>query len=185
MKRAANPKAGPDRLPPSDRLDPLKGGRSVTKFPVAWYSPTVSNLSSIVAKLNMICPSGHAESRTRTRSSRVVSNVNRRRPIYAAAHPHPGRFYAGCSTFLPVFDCRVDTFEALHNRSPFAVDAICMVGARVRDGGGQLILNPLGLFTIFPQERPAKHTTDVWRQSRTYHVLLSSPLWPAWKRSRP
>ncbi|KAF9229106.1 hypothetical protein BS17DRAFT_771032 [Gyrodon lividus] len=45
-------------------------------------------------------------------------------------------FYAGCSTFLPVFDSRVDTFDALHERSPFAVDAICMVGARVRDGGG-------------------------------------------------
>jgi hypothetical protein len=45
-------------------------------------------------------------------------------------------FYAGCSTFLPVFDSRVDTFDALHHRSPFAVDAICMVGARVRDGGG-------------------------------------------------
>ncbi|KAH0838170.1 hypothetical protein J3R83DRAFT_6421 [Lanmaoa asiatica] len=45
-------------------------------------------------------------------------------------------FYVGCSTFLPVFDSRVDTFDALHHRSPFAVDAICMVGARVRDGGG-------------------------------------------------
>ncbi|KIJ21916.1 hypothetical protein PAXINDRAFT_159912 [Paxillus involutus ATCC 200175] len=45
-------------------------------------------------------------------------------------------FYAGCSTFLPVFDSRVDTFDTLHERSPFAVDAICMVGARVRDGGG-------------------------------------------------
>ncbi|OAX44416.1 hypothetical protein K503DRAFT_765034 [Rhizopogon vinicolor AM-OR11-026] len=45
-------------------------------------------------------------------------------------------FYAGCSTFLPVFDCQVDTFEALHERSPFAVDAICMVAARVKDGGG-------------------------------------------------
>ncbi|KAH7885934.1 hypothetical protein F5I97DRAFT_1927803 [Phlebopus sp. FC_14] len=46
-------------------------------------------------------------------------------------------FYAGCSTFLPVFDNRVDTFDSLHERSPFAVDAICMVGARVRDGGGK------------------------------------------------
>ncbi|KAF8140417.1 hypothetical protein EV363DRAFT_1393324 [Boletus edulis] len=45
-------------------------------------------------------------------------------------------FFAGCSTFLPVFDSQVDTFDALHHRSPFAVDAICMVGARVRDGGG-------------------------------------------------
>jgi hypothetical protein len=45
-------------------------------------------------------------------------------------------FYAGCSTFLPVFDCQVDTFDGLHERSPFAVDAICTVAARVRDGGG-------------------------------------------------
>jgi hypothetical protein len=51
------------------------------------------------------------------------------------------RYYAGCSTFLPVFDCQVDTFDALHERSPFAVDAICMVAARVKDGGG-------GLFTL-------------------------------------
>ncbi|KAI6047737.1 hypothetical protein EDC04DRAFT_2619708 [Pisolithus marmoratus] len=46
-------------------------------------------------------------------------------------------FYAGCSTFLPVFDSHSDTFDALHGRSPFAVDAICMVAARVRDGGGK------------------------------------------------
>ncbi|KAH7910701.1 hypothetical protein BJ138DRAFT_1008198 [Hygrophoropsis aurantiaca] len=46
-------------------------------------------------------------------------------------------FYHGCSTFLPVFDCNVDTYDALHERSPFAVDAICMVAARVRDGGGK------------------------------------------------
>ncbi|KAJ6627093.1 hypothetical protein B0H10DRAFT_1995385 [Mycena sp. CBHHK59/15] len=44
-------------------------------------------------------------------------------------------FYHGCSTFLPVFDSNSDTFEALHDRSPFAVDCICMVAARVRDGG--------------------------------------------------
>ncbi|KAG5729514.1 hypothetical protein E4T56_gene4612 [Termitomyces sp. T112] len=45
-------------------------------------------------------------------------------------------FYHGCSTFLPVFDEAHDTFDALHERSPFAVDCICMVAARVRDGGG-------------------------------------------------
>ncbi|KAG6818076.1 hypothetical protein H0H87_009231 [Tephrocybe sp. NHM501043] len=44
-------------------------------------------------------------------------------------------FYSGCSTFLPVFDMAHDTFDALHERSPFAVDCICMVAARVRDGG--------------------------------------------------
>ena len=47
------------------------------------------------------------------------------------------RFFHGCSTFLPVFDSAVDTFASLHERSPFAVDSICMVAARVRDGGGK------------------------------------------------
>ena len=47
------------------------------------------------------------------------------------------RFYHGCSTFLPVFDASVDTYDALHERSPFAVDVICMVAAKVRDGGGK------------------------------------------------
>ncbi|TFK77263.1 hypothetical protein BDN72DRAFT_35198 [Pluteus cervinus] len=46
-------------------------------------------------------------------------------------------FYNGCSTFLPVFDARTDTYESLRERSPFAVDCICMVAARVRDGGGK------------------------------------------------
>ncbi|KAF9527784.1 hypothetical protein CPB83DRAFT_767806 [Crepidotus variabilis] len=44
-------------------------------------------------------------------------------------------FYHGCSTFLPVFDSSTDTYDALHERSPFAVNAICAVAARVRDGG--------------------------------------------------
>ncbi|KAI8990468.1 hypothetical protein BD414DRAFT_483741 [Trametes punicea] len=51
-------------------------------------------------------------------------------------------FYHGCSTFLPVFDANVDTYDALHERSPFAVDVICMVAAKVRDGGG----NPSEVF---------------------------------------
>ncbi|KZT02423.1 uncharacterized protein LAESUDRAFT_730171 [Laetiporus sulphureus 93-53] len=46
-------------------------------------------------------------------------------------------FYHGCSTFLPIFDANVDTYDALHERSPFAVDCICMVAAQVRDGGGK------------------------------------------------
>ncbi|KAI0347809.1 hypothetical protein BDW22DRAFT_1384698 [Trametopsis cervina] len=46
-------------------------------------------------------------------------------------------FYHGCSTFLSVFDASIDTYDALHERSPFAVDCICMVAARVRDGGGE------------------------------------------------
>ncbi|KZT30720.1 hypothetical protein NEOLEDRAFT_1126328 [Neolentinus lepideus HHB14362 ss-1] len=45
-------------------------------------------------------------------------------------------FYHGCSTFLPVFDVSVDTYDSLHDRSPFAVNCICMVAALVRDGGG-------------------------------------------------
>lgn len=45
-------------------------------------------------------------------------------------------FYHGCSTFLPIFDANVDTYESLRERSPFAVTAICMVAAKVRDGGG-------------------------------------------------
>lgn len=46
-------------------------------------------------------------------------------------------FYHGCSTFLPIFDVNIDTFDALHERSPFAVDCVCMVAAQVRDGGGK------------------------------------------------
>lgn len=46
-------------------------------------------------------------------------------------------FYHGCSTFLPVFDSTSDTYDALHERSPFAVDSICLVAARVRDGGAK------------------------------------------------
>ncbi|KAG8897423.1 hypothetical protein FRB99_008163, partial [Tulasnella sp. 403] len=45
-------------------------------------------------------------------------------------------FFTGCSMFLPVFDAITDTYDALHKRSPFCVDAICMVAAKVRDGGG-------------------------------------------------
>lgn len=46
-------------------------------------------------------------------------------------------FYSGCSTFLSVFDANVDTYEALHERSPFAVNAICTVAVLVRDGSGR------------------------------------------------
>ncbi|KAF8745103.1 hypothetical protein AX14_010573 [Amanita brunnescens Koide BX004] len=46
-------------------------------------------------------------------------------------------FYGGCSTFLPVFDASTDTYDALHERSPFAVDCICMVASRIKDGGGK------------------------------------------------
>lgn len=46
------------------------------------------------------------------------------------------RFYHGCSTFLPVFDPSVDTYDELGRRSPFCFNAICLVAAKVRDGGG-------------------------------------------------
>lgn len=49
-----------------------------------------------------------------------------------------GSFYTGCSTFLSVFDAKVDTFEALHAKSPFSVNAILMVASQVRDGGGKV-----------------------------------------------
>ena len=51
-------------------------------------------------------------------------------------------FFHGCSTFLPVFDANTDTYDTLHDRSPFAVNCICMVAARVRDGGGKCSCHP-------------------------------------------
>jgi len=57
-------------------------------------------------------------------------------------------FYHGCSTFLPIFDANIDTFDGLHERSPFAVDCICMVAAQVRDGGG----NPSDTFLKCQEE---------------------------------
>ncbi len=39
-----------------------------------------------------------------------------------------------------MFDATIDTYDALHDRSPFAVNCICMVAARVRDGGGRISL---------------------------------------------
>ncbi|KAF8349737.1 hypothetical protein F5887DRAFT_1059004 [Amanita rubescens] len=38
---------------------------------------------------------------------------------------------------MPVFDANTDIYDALHERSPFAVDCICMVASRVKDGGGK------------------------------------------------
>lgn len=94
-------------------------------------------LGSMIMKLNNInWRSCHTEPCTRARGARIVPNVRSHFAWFTLQLTHPCRFYAGCSTFLPVFDSRVDTFDALHHRSPFAVDAICMVGARVRDGGG-------------------------------------------------
>jgi hypothetical protein len=52
----------------------------------------------------------------------------------------------------PVFDSNTDTYAALHERSPFAVDCICMVAARVRDGGGKLKAKSLASRLIVPDQ---------------------------------
>ena len=46
------------------------------------------------------------------------------------------RYFENCHKFLPLFDPKHDTFEELRKRSPFCVTVICMVAARVKDGGG-------------------------------------------------
>jgi len=90
---------------------------------------------------------------------------------------HLGRFYAGCSTFLPVFDSRVDTFDALHHRSPFAVDAICMVGARVRDGGGQFILSVSSFFhDLFPGTPSETYNRSLDAVQNISRATLFSPV---------
>ncbi|KZO92820.1 hypothetical protein CALVIDRAFT_503961, partial [Calocera viscosa TUFC12733] len=43
-------------------------------------------------------------------------------------------FYEHCSKFLPVLEPERDTYDELHRRSPFSVDAICMIASGVRDG---------------------------------------------------
>ncbi|EJU00144.1 hypothetical protein DACRYDRAFT_117704 [Dacryopinax primogenitus] len=42
-------------------------------------------------------------------------------------------YYEHCSKFLPVFEPELDTYEDLHRRSPFSVDAICMVASAIKD----------------------------------------------------
>ena len=46
---------------------------------------------------------------------------------------------------MPVFDASMDTFDVLPERSPFAVDVICMVAAKVRDGGGRFRVKDVAL----------------------------------------
>ncbi|KAL4241807.1 Protease transcriptional activator prtT [Abortiporus biennis] len=83
-------------------------------------------------------------------------------------------FYHGCSTFLPIFDANVDTFDALHERSPFAVDCICMVAAQVRDGGG----NPSDIFLRCQEEVQAISCatlfSPVTRQEAVQAMILVS-----------
>lgn len=96
------------------------------------------------------------------------------------------RFFHGCSTFLPVFDSAVDTFASLHERSPFAVDSICMVAARVRDGGGKISCPCRGGNAIkpssLPQASPARCTQNACKRFRPFHVQLCSPRYCAWRR---
>ncbi|TIB30165.1 hypothetical protein E3P84_03445 [Wallemia ichthyophaga] len=44
-------------------------------------------------------------------------------------------YFEECHKFLPLFDPTHDTYEELRKRSPFCVTVICMVAARVMDGG--------------------------------------------------
>jgi hypothetical protein len=55
---------------------------------------------------------------------------------HSCEYPFLNVFFFELKSFRPVFDSINDTFDALHERSPFAVNCICMVAARVRDGGG-------------------------------------------------
>ena len=165
------------RTPSPERQSrPAKKRKLRHKIPRGMVFPDGGFLYLMTMKLDTNPRSRHAEPRTRARSPRIVSNVRSYFPWFTLQLTRPRRFYAGCSTFLPVFDSRVDSFDALHQRSPFAVDAICMVGARVRDGGGEFILNVPSLFTIYSQEHQVKLTIEAWMQSRTYRVLLSFPL---------
>ncbi|KAA1467894.1 hypothetical protein DENSPDRAFT_833050 [Dentipellis sp. KUC8613] len=83
-------------------------------------------------------------------------------------------FYHGCSTFLPIFDVNVDTYDSLHERSPFAVDSICMVAAKVRDGGGK----PSEVYTKCLQEVQAMSCatlfSPVMRQEAVQAMILVS-----------
>lgn len=60
------------------------------------------------------------------------------------------RYFEECHKFLPLFDPAYDTYEELRKRSPFCVTVICMVAARVWDGG-----NP-----------PSKTYVDCQREAR-------------------
>jgi hypothetical protein len=108
------------------------------KIPQPMTSPDGLSLDSrfVMRVAHSDCYSGDEGHHHRGSSTRTVPNVG-----ILSFHPNflrsydVQRFYHGCSTFLPVFDAKTDTYDILHERSPFAVDCICMVAARVRDGG--------------------------------------------------
>lgn len=85
-------------------------------------------------------------------------------------------FYHGCSTFLPVFDSHVDTFDELHRRSPFAVDAICMVAAGVRDGGGK----PSDVYLRCLEEVQAISCATLFSPVTRYEAVQSMILVSGW-----
>lgn len=45
-----------------------------------------------------------------------------------------GRFFEGASDYVPIFD-PTDTWASLRERSPFAVTALILVGAKIEDAG--------------------------------------------------
>ncbi|KAI0745663.1 hypothetical protein C8Q76DRAFT_36732 [Earliella scabrosa] len=48
-------------------------------------------------------------------------------------------FFSGCHIFIPVFDPSYDTYEGLMERTPWTIDAILAVAAKIRSGTGPLI----------------------------------------------
>ena len=59
------------------------------------------------------------------------------RPMLTPTHPR--RFFSGCHIFIPVFDPSYDTYEGLMERTPWTIDAILAVAAKIRSGTGPLI----------------------------------------------
>jgi hypothetical protein len=85
----------------------------------------------------------------------------------------------------PIFDANADTFDALHERSPFAVDAICMVAARVRDAGGppsevhQKLLEEVHSIAKATLFAPVLHAETIQAMSRSNSItpnLINEPL---------
>ena len=70
---------------------------------------------------------------------------------------------------MPVFDSGFDTFESLHERSPFAFDCICYVAAKVRDGGGMFSMSSVDVDTItHPAEGlPSETHLKCWEEVQT------------------
>ncbi|TFY81848.1 hypothetical protein EWM64_g2171 [Hericium alpestre] len=85
-------------------------------------------------------------------------------------------FYHGCSTFLSIFDVNVDTYESLHERSPFAFDSICMVAAKVRDGGGK----PSEVYTKCLQEVQAMSCATLFSPVMRHEAVQAMIIVSGW-----